>query len=345
MAIRVGINGFGRIGRLVYRIGTEQGIEFVAVNDLVPADNLAYLLKYDTMHRQFMLNGKPATVSATENSFTVNGYTTKTTAEKDPAKLPWKELGVNYVLESTGLFTDFEKANLHNTAGAKRTIISAPTKSEPAQVPTLVLGVNHETFDPSKHTVVSNASCTTNCLAPITKVIVDNFGLEEGLMTTVHAATATQPTQDGPSKKDWRGGRNAYQNIIPASTGAAKAVGLAIPAIKGKLTGMSFRVPTADVSAVDLTFKTGKDTSLAEINAAMKAASEGSMKGILGYTEEEVVSSDFVGDRRSSIYDAKAGIELNKRFFKIVSWYDNEAGYASRCVDLIKFFAAKDGIK
>jgi glyceraldehyde 3-phosphate dehydrogenase len=345
MAIRVGINGFGRIGRLVYRIGTEQGIEFVAVNDLVPADNLAYLLKYDTMHRQFMLNGKPATVSATENSFTVNGYTTKTTAEKDPAKLPWKELGVNYVLESTGLFTDFEKASLHNQAGAKRTIISAPTKSEPAQVPTLVLGVNHETFDPSKHTVVSNASCTTNCLAPITKVIVDNFGLEEGLMTTVHAATATQPTQDGPSKKDWRGGRNAYQNIIPASTGAAKAVALAIPAIKGKLTGMSFRVPTADVSAVDLTFKTGKDTSLAEINAAMKAASEGSMKGILGYTEEEVVSSDFVGDRRSSIYDAKAGIELNKRFFKIVSWYDNEAGYASRCVDLIKFFAAKDGIK
>lgn len=345
MAIRVGINGFGRIGRLVYRIGTEQGIEFVAVNDLVPADNLAYLLKYDTMHRQFMLNGKPATISATENSFTVNGFTTKTMAEKDPGKLPWKDLGVHYVLESTGLFTDFEKANLHNTAGAKRTIISAPTKSEPAQVPTLVLGVNHETFDPTKHTVVSNASCTTNCLAPITKVIVDNFGLEEGLMTTVHAATATQPTQDGPSKKDWRGGRNAYQNIIPASTGAAKAVGLAIPAIKGKLTGMSFRVPTADVSAVDLTFKTSKDTSLAEINAAMKAASEGSMKGILGYTEEEVVSSDFVGDRRSSIYDAKAGIELNKRFFKIVSWYDNEAGYASRCVDLIKFFAAKDGIK
>lgn len=345
MAIRVGINGFGRIGRLVYRIGTEQGIEFVAVNDLVPADNLAYLLKYDTMHRQFMLNGKPATISATENSFTVNGFTTKTMAEKDPAKLPWKDMGVNYVLESTGLFTEFEKANLHNQAGAKRTIISAPTKSEPAQVPTLVLGVNHETFDPSKHTVVSNASCTTNCLAPITKVIVDNFGLEEGLMTTVHAATATQPTQDGPSKKDWRGGRNAYQNIIPASTGAAKAVGLAIPAIKGKLTGMSFRVPTADVSAVDLTFRTSKDTSLAEINAAMKAASEGSMKGILGYTEEEVVSSDFVGDRRSSIYDAKAGIELNKRFFKVVSWYDNEAGYASRCVDLIKFLAAKDGIK
>jgi glyceraldehyde 3-phosphate dehydrogenase len=345
MAIRVGINGFGRIGRLVYRIATEHGIEIVAVNDLVPADNLAYLLKYDTMHRQFMLGGKPADVSATENSFTVNGRVTKTMAEKDPAKLPWKDMGVNYVLESTGLFTDFEKASLHVQAGAKRVIISAPTKSEPAQVPTFCLGVNHEQYDASKHTVLSNASCTTNCLAPIAKVIQDSFGLEEGLMTTVHAATATQPTQDGPSKKDWRGGRNAYQNIIPASTGAAKAVTLCIPALKGKLTGMSFRVPTADVSCVDLTFKTGKDTSLQEINAAMKAASEGSMKGILGYTEEEVVSSDFIGDRRSSIFDAKAGIELNKRFFKVVSWYDNEAGYAARCVDMIKMIASKDGIK
>ncbi|MFM9958585.1 MAG: type I glyceraldehyde-3-phosphate dehydrogenase [Phycisphaerales bacterium] len=345
MAIRIGINGFGRIGRLVYRMCAEQGIEVVAVNDLVPADNLAYLLKYDTMHRQFMLNGKPADISATESSFTVNGKTTKTMAEKDPGKLPWKDLGVNYVLESTGLFTDLEKAGAHVNAGAKRVIISAPTKSEPAQVPTLVLGVNHELFDASKHTVVSNASCTTNCLAPIAKVINDNFGLEEGLMTTIHAATATQPTQDGPSKKDWRGGRNAYQNIIPSSTGAAKAVALAIPALKGKLTGMAFRVPTADVSAVDLTFKTGKDTSLAEINAAMKAASEGSMKGVLGYTEEEVVSSDFIGDRRSSIYDAKAGIELNKRFFKVCSWYDNEAGYAARCVDLIKYMANKDGVK
>jgi glyceraldehyde 3-phosphate dehydrogenase len=345
MAIRVGINGFGRIGRLVYRIGSEQGVEFVAVNDLVPADNLAYLLKYDTMHRQFMLGGKPADISATENSFTVNGKVTKTMAEKDPAKLPWKDMGVHYVLESTGLFTDFEKASLHLQAGAKRVIISAPTKSEPAQVPTFCLGVNHEQYDASKHTVLSNASCTTNCLAPIAKVIHDSFGLDEGLMTTVHAATATQPTQDGPSKKDWRGGRNAYQNIIPASTGAAKAVTLCIPALKGKLTGMSFRVPTADVSCVDLTFKTGKDTSLTEINAAMKAASEGSMKGILGYTEEEVVSSDFVGDRRSSIFDAKAGIELNKRFFKVVSWYDNEAGYAARCVDMIKMLASKDGIK
>lgn len=345
MAIRIGINGFGRIGRLVYRIGFEQGIEVVGVNDLVPADNLAYLLKYDTMHGRFRAAGKPVEVSATEHSFTVNGRTTKTTAEKDPAKLPWKELGVSYVLESTGLFTDFEKASAHLAGGAKRVVISAPTKSEPGQVPTLCMGVNHEKFDASKHTVVSNASCTTNCLAPIAKVIQDNFGLEEGLMTTVHAATATQPTQDGPSKKDWRGGRNAYMNIIPASTGAAKAVTLCIPELKGKLTGMSFRVPTADVSCVDLTFRTSKDTSLAEINAAMKKASEGSMKGVLGYTDEEVVSSDFVGDHRSSIYDAKAGIELNKRFFKIVSWYDNEAGYSARCIDLIKYMAAKDGVK
>jgi glyceraldehyde 3-phosphate dehydrogenase len=349
MAIKIGINGFGRIGRLFYRIASEDpNIEIVAVNDLVPADNLAYLLKYDTMHRRFMLNGKPAVISATASetggSFTVNGCTTKTTAVKDPAQLPWKDLGVQYVLESTGLFTEQEKAALHLNAGAKRVVISAPTKSTET-VPTLCLGVNHEKFDPSKHTVVSNASCTTNCLAPIAKVINDAFGLDEGLMTTVHAATATQPTQDGPSKKDWRGGRNAYQNIIPASTGAAKAVTLCIPELKGKLTGMSFRVPTADVSCVDLTFKTGKDTSLAEINAAMKAASEGAMKGVLGYTDEEVVSSDFIGDRHSSIYDSLAGIELNKRFFKVVSWYDNEAGYATRCVDLIRFMAAKDGIK
>ncbi len=346
MALRIGINGFGRIGRLVYRIAAENpNIEIAAVNDLVPADNLAYLLKYDTMHRQFMLGGKPADVTATENSFTVNGRTTKTTAEKDPAKLPWNDLGVQYVLESTGLFTEFEKATLHIDAGAKRVVISAPTKSEPAVVPTLCYKVNHEKYDASKHTVISNASCTTNCLAPIAKVINDAFGLDEGLMTTVHAATATQPTQDGPSKKDWRGGRNAYQNIIPASTGAAKAVTLCIPELKGKLTGMSFRVPTADVSCVDLTFRTAKDTSLVEINAAMKAAAAGSMSGVLGYTEEEVVSSDFIGDRRSSIYDAKAGIELNKRFFKVVSWYDNEAGYAARCVDMIRMMAEKDGVR
>ncbi len=346
MAVRIGINGFGRIGRLVYRAAAAQGIEVVAVNDLVPADNLAYLLKYDTMHRQFMLGGKPAEISATETSFSVNGKTTATTAEKDPAKLPWKQMGVDYVLESTGLFTEFEKASLHiSGGGAKRVVISAPTKSDVSQVPTLCMGVNPEVYDPSKHTVISNASCTTNCLAPVAKVIHDAFGLEEGLMTTVHAATATQPTQDGPSKKDWRGGRNAYQNIIPASTGAAKAVTLCIPALKGRLTGMSFRVPTADVSCVDLTFRTAKDTSMAEINAAMKAASEHAMKGVLGYTEEEVVSSDFIGDIRSSIFDAKAGIELNKRFFKIVSWYDNEAGYANRCVDVIRMMADKDGVK
>jgi glyceraldehyde 3-phosphate dehydrogenase len=265
-------------------------------------------------------------------------------AEKDPGKLPWKDLGIHYVLESTGLFTEFEKASAHLTAGAKRVLLSAPTKS-PEQVPTLCLGVNGDKYDPAKHTIISNASCTTNCLAPVAKVIHDSFGLEEGLMTTIHAATATQPTQDGPSKKDWRGGRNAYMNIIPSSTGAAKAVTLCIPDLKGKLTGMSFRIPTADVSAVDLTFKTKKATSLADIHAAMKAAASGAMKGILGYTEEEVVSSDFIGDRHSSVYDAKAGIELNKNFFKIVSWYDNEAGYSARCVDMIRLMASKDGLK
>jgi glyceraldehyde 3-phosphate dehydrogenase len=343
MAFRIGINGFGRIGRLVYRIASERGIEVVAVNDLVPADNLAYLLKYDTMHRRFMLGGKPAEVSATEDSFTVNGRTTRTLSVKDPATLPWKDLGVDYVLESTGLFTDFEKASGHVKAGARRVIISAPTKSGPDEVPTLCLGVNHEKYDPAKHTVISNASCTTNCLAPIAKVIQDSVGLDEGLMTTVHAATATQPTQDGPSKKDWRGGRNAYQNIIPASTGAAKAVTLCIPELKGRLTGMAFRVPTATVSVVDLTFRSAKDTSLKDINAAMKAAAAGPMKGVLAYTEEEVVSSDFIGDRHSSIFDAAAGIELNKRFFKVVSWYDNEAGYATRCVDMLEMLARKDG--
>ncbi len=339
MAIRIGINGFGRIGRLVYRIASERDIDIVAVNDLVPADNLAYLLKYDTMHRRFMLNGRPAEIQAASDAFTVNGKTTKTLSVRDPAGLPWKDLGVDYVLESTGLFTDYESASGHLKAGAKRVVISAPTKSAPEHVPTLCLGVNADTYDPARHTVVSNASCTTNCLAPIAKVIHDTFGLEEGLMTTVHAATATQPTQDGPSKKDWRGGRNAYQNIIPASTGAAKAVTLCIPALKGKLTGMAFRVPTADVSAVDLTFRTTKATSLREINAAMQAAAAGPMRGILAYTEEEVVSSDFIGDRHSSIYDAGAGIELNSRFFKVVSWYDNEAGYAARCVDLLEHMA------
>ncbi|MGH7787199.1 MAG: type I glyceraldehyde-3-phosphate dehydrogenase [Candidatus Binatia bacterium] len=343
MAIRIGINGFGRIGRLFFRGAAERGIEVVAVNDLVPADNLAYLLKYDTTHRRFALGGKPVEISATEDSFTVNGRTTKTLSVRDPATLPWKELGVDYVVESTGLFTEFEKASGHLQAGARRVLISAPTKSGPEQVPTFCLGVNADQYDPAKHTVISNASCTTNCLAPVAKVINDTFGLDEGLMTTVHAATATQPTQDGPSRKDWRGGRNAYQNIIPSATGAAKAVTLCIPALKGKLTGMAFRVPTADVSVVDLTFRTAKDTTLKDINAAMKAAADGAMKGILGYTDEEIVSSDFIGDRRSSIYDAAAGIELNKRFFKIVSWYDNESGYATRCVDMIEMLAKKDG--
>ncbi len=345
MAIRIGINGFGRIGRLVYRIARENpAIEIVAVNDLVPAGNLAYLLKFDTMHGRFRLGGKGVDVTADDTSFTANGFTTKCLSEKDPAKLPWKDLGVQYVLESTGLFTDVEGAGKHITAGAKRVLISAPTKS-PEQIPTMCLGVNDSMYDAAKHTIVSNASCTTNCLAPIAKVMHDAFGIEEGLMTTIHAATATQPTQDGPSKKDWRGGRNAYQNIIPASTGAAKAVALCIPALKGRLTGMSFRVPVADVSAVDLTVRTSKATSLADINAAMKAASVGAMKGILGFTDEEVVSSDFIGDRRSSIFDSLAGIELNKNFFKVVSWYDNEAGYAARCVDFIAMMAAKDGVR
>jgi glyceraldehyde 3-phosphate dehydrogenase (phosphorylating) len=345
MSIKIGINGFGRIGRLVYRIAANTpGVEVVAINDLVPADSLAYLLKYDTMHGRFLIDGKQAEISATEDSFTVNGYTTKTLAERDPANLPWGDMGIDYVLESTGLFTAADTAQKHiDNNGCKRVIISAPTKT-PDTVPTYVHRVNCGKYNPDTDTIISNASCTTNCLAPITKVILDNFGMVEGLMTTIHAATATQPTQDGPSKKDWRGGRNAYMNIIPASTGAAKAVGLCLPATVGKLTGMAFRVPTADVSCVDLTFRTEKATSLKEINAAMKAASEGPMKGVLAYTEEAVVSSDFLGDPHSSIYDAGACIELNSNFFKIVSWYDNEAGYSHRCIDMLKLLGEKDGL-
>jgi len=345
MSLKIGINGFGRIGRLVYRIAANTpGIEVVAINDLVPADNLAYLLKYDTMHGRFLIDGKHAEVSATEDSFTVNGMTTKCTAERDPSKLAWGDMGVDYVLEATGFFTTGDDAQKHiDNNGCKRVVISAPTKT-PDSVPTYVHKVNCGQYNPDTDTIISNASCTTNCLAPITKVILDSFGLVEGLMTTVHAATATQPTQDGPSKKDWRGGRNAYQNIIPSSTGAAKAVGLCLPATVGKLTGMAFRVPTADVSAVDLTFRTEKATSLKEINAAMKAAAEGPMKGVLGYTEDQVASSDFIGDPHSSIYDAGACIELNSNFFKIVSWYDNEAGYANRCVDMLRMMAEKDGL-
>lgn len=341
MAIKVAINGFGRIGRLVTRAALQHKgkIDFVGINDLVPADNLGYLFKYDTIHGAY-----PGSVEVRgENTLVVDGDEIRTFAERDPANLPWKDLGVDYVVESTGLFTDFESANKHIQGGAKRVVISAPTKS-PDKVPTLVMGVNEGQFDKSKHTIVSNASCTTNCLAPLAKVLHDQFGIVEGLMTTIHAVTATQPTQDGPSKKDWRGGRNAYMNIIPASTGAAKAVGLAMPELNGKLTGMSFRVPTMDVSAVDLTVRTEKATSYKEICAAMKAAAEGPMKGILGYTEEEVVSSDFITDPRSSIFDAGAGIELNSNFFKLVSWYDNEWGYSNRVVDLLLHMAKQDGL-
>lgn len=338
MAVRVAINGFGRIGRLVTRISAKDpNVQIVAVNDLVPSDNLAYLLRYDTAHRRF-----DGTVEASEGKIVVNGREIRCTSEKDPAALPWKDMKVDYVIESTGLFTTREGSTKHLTAGAKRVIISAPAKD--ADIPTFVLGVNEEKYDAAKDKIVSNASCTTNCLAPIAKVVNDNFGIEEALMTTVHAMTATQPTVDGPSKKDWRGGRAAGFNIIPSSTGAAKAVTLCIPELKGKLTGMAFRVPTVDVSAVDLTIKTAKPTSLKDINAAMKSAAEGRLKGILGYTDEEVVSSDFLSCPLSSIYDAKAGIELNSRFFKLISWYDNEWGYASRIVDLVHFMAKKDGM-
>jgi glyceraldehyde 3-phosphate dehydrogenase len=337
MAIRVGINGFGRIGRLFFRAGFDQGIEVVAVNDLVEAENLAYLLKYDTMHGRFDHDVE----AQGDDAFAVDGKAVKTIAERDPASIKWGDMGVDYVLESTGLFTKGPDAKKHLTGGAKRVLISAPTKT-PDEVRTMCYKVNHEQYDPGADQIVSNASCTTNCLAPIAKVIDDSFGLEEGLMTTVHAATATQPTQDGPSKKDLRGGRNAYQNIIPASTGAAKAVGLCLPQLKGKLTGMAFRVPTANVSCVDLTFRTGEATSMDKINAAMKAAAEGPMQGVLRYTEAPLVSSDLNGDPHSSIYDATAGIELNDRFFKVVSWYDNEWGYACRCVDMIRMMAERD---
>jgi glyceraldehyde 3-phosphate dehydrogenase len=338
--LKVGINGFGRIGRLVFRAGIEHPeMEFVGINDLVPPDNLAYLLKYDSTHGVFK-----GEVSATSEGIVVNGKLVPCMSVRNPAELPWGQLGADYVVESTGLFTDYEGAANHLKAGAKRVIISAPTK-EPERVKTLLMGVNHELFDPATDTVVSNASCTTNCLAPVAKVIDDRFGLAEGLMTTVHAMTATQPTVDGPSKKDWRGGRGAAQNIIPAATGAAKAVALVLPQLKGKLTGMAFRVPTPDVSVVDLTFKTVQPTSYSEICAAMKAAASGELKGILGYTEDEVVSTDFQGDAHSSIFDAGAGIELNSNFFKVVSWYDNEWGYSNRAIDLMLTMAKKEGLE
>jgi len=338
MAVRVGINGFGRIGRLVLRAAiTDTDIEFVAVNDLVPADALGYLLKYDSTHGNY-----EGEIVGSEGAVKVDGKQIRCFSERDPATLPWKDLNVDYVIESTGLFTTREGASKHLAGGAKRVIISAPAKS--ADIPTFVLGVNEEKYNKDTDTIVSNASCTTNCLAPVAKLVNDEFGIAEGLMTTIHALTSTQPTVDGPSKKDWRGGRGAAQNIIPASTGAAKAVTLCIPELKGKLTGMAFRVPTPDVSVVDLTVRTEKETSLAGINQAMKAASEGRMKGILGYTEEMVVSSDFITCPLSSIYDSKAGIELNSRFFKLVSWYDNEWGYSCRVNDLVKLMARQDGL-
>ena len=337
MAIKIGINGFGRIGRLVFRAGINNPeIEFVCINDLVPPEAIAYLLKYDSVHGRFS-----GTVEATSEGIVVNGKLIPCVSIKDPEQLPWSEYGIEYVLECTGLFTKYEGASKHLKAGAKRVVISAPTK-DPNRIPTLLVGVNHHTYDPRQHTIVSNASCTTNCLAPVAKVIHDNFGFQEGLMTTVHAMTASQPTVDGPSKKDFRAGRGAGQNIIPASTGAAKAVTLVLPDLKGKLTGMALRVPTPDVSVVDLTFRTEKATSYQEICAAMKKASEGELKGILGYTEDPVVSTDFTGDPHSSIFDAGAGIELNSNFFKVVAWYDNEWGYSQRMIDLILSMAAKE---
>ena len=335
--VKVAINGFGRIGRLVFRAGLNNpNLDFVCINDLVDPKAIAYLLKYDSTHGRFS-----GTVEATEDGIIVNGKTIPCVSQRNPEELPWKQYDVDFVVECTGLFTTHEGASKHLTAGAKRVIISAPTK-DPDKVKTLLMGVNHESYDPRQDAIVSNASCTTNCLAPIAKVINDNFGLAEGLMTTVHAMTATQPTVDGPSKKDFRGGRSAAQNIIPASTGAAKAVTLVLPELKGKLTGMAFRVPTPDVSVVDLTFKTDKPTSYQEICAAMKQAAEGEMKGVLGYTEDPVVSTDFTGDPHSSIFDGGAGMELNSHFFKVVSWYDNEWGYSNRAIDLILSMAQKE---
>jgi glyceraldehyde 3-phosphate dehydrogenase len=345
MATKVAINGFGRIGRLVFRALVEQQLlgskfDVVAVGDIVPADNLAYLLKYDSIQGKFngTVGSKKSTPDkADDDVLVVNGKDILVVSAKTPAELPWAKLGVQIVIESTGLFTAAEKAQGHITAGAKKVIITAPAKGEDI---TVVMGVNDDKYDASKHNIISNASCTTNCLAPVVHVLLkEGFGLAEGLMTTVHAYTATQKTVDGPSKKDWKGGRTAAQNVIPSSTGAAKAVGLVLPEVKGKLTGMAFRVPVPTVSVVDLTLKTVKETSLDEIKAALKKASETYLKGILGYTDEEVVSSDFIHDNRSSIFDAGASIELNKNFFKLVSWYDNEWGYSNRTIDLLKKIA------
>ena len=326
--IKVGINGFGRIGRLVFRAAmAKDNVEIVGINDLISVDYMAYMLRYDTMHGQFK-----GSIEVKDGALVVNGHSIRVTAEKDPANLKWNEVGAEYVVESTGLFLTKEKAEAHIKAGAKRVVMSAPSKDD---TPMFVMGVNNKTY--AGQTIVSNASCTTNCLAPIAKVINDKFGMVEVLMTTVHSTTATQKTVDGPSMKDWRGGRAASGNIIPSSTGAAKAVGKVIPALNGKLTGMSLRVPTLDVSVVDLTCTLAKDVTYDEICQAMKEASEGELKGILGYTEDAVVSSDFLGDPRTSIFDAKAGIQLSPRFVKVVSWYDNEWGYSNKVLELIEY--------
>ena len=337
MSIKVGFNGFGRIGKLAFQAALEKGdeVDIVAINDpFITADYMAYMVKYDTMHGRF--NG---TIESKDNVLVVNGKEIKIYNEMDPHNIPWGELGVEYVFECSGVFTTMEKAGAHLDAGAKKVVISAPSKDAPM----FVMGVNNETYDPSMN-IVSNASCTTNCLAPLAKVINDNFGIKDGLMSTVHATTATQKTVDGASKKDWRGGRAAAGNIIPSSTGAAKAVGKVIPSLNGKLTGMSFRVPTLDVSVVDLTCNLEKPASYEEICAAVKKASENELKGILAYTDEPVVSSDFLGDPHTSIFDAAAGIQLTDTFVKLVSWYDNEWGYSHKLVDLACYMATKDNM-
>jgi len=328
MSINVAINGFGRIGRLVCRLAVNYPeINLVAINDLVPADNLAYLLKHDSIHGRFARE-----VNAEERAIIVDGKRTLVFLEKEPLNLPWRDLGIDCIVESTGLFTTAEAASAHLTAGARRVIITAPAKGD---VPTFVMGVNEGKFNPERDFVISNASCTTNCLAPVTKILLDRFGIEEGLMTTIHAATASQLIVDGPSKKDWRGGRSALHNIIPSSTGAAHAVAQCLPEVRGKLTGMAFRVPTIDVSVVDLTVRLSNPTSYEAICEAMKEAAEGPLKGILAYCDEEVVSSDFIGSPYSAIFDKQAGISLNPYFFKIIVWYDNEMGYAARVIDLL----------
>ncbi|MDR1055256.1 MAG: type I glyceraldehyde-3-phosphate dehydrogenase [Prevotellaceae bacterium] len=326
---KIGINGFGRIGRLVFRAAVERNdIEIVGINDLIDVNYMAYMLKYDSTHGQFK-----GTIEVKDGKLVVNGHPIRVTAEKDPANLKWNEVGAEIIVESTGLFLTKEASQKHIDAGAKKVVLSAPAKDD---TPTFVIGVNHKTMK-ADQTIVSNASCTTNCLAPVAKVLHDKFGIVEGLMTAVHATTATQKTVDGPSAKDWRGGRGASQNIIPSSTGAAKAVGLVLPELKGKLTGMSFRIPTPDVSVVDLTVRLAKPTSYEDIKKAMKEASDGELKGILGYTEDDVVSTDFLGDSRTSIFDAKAGIAISNTFVKVVSWYDNEWGYSCKLVDLISY--------